>query len=347
MPEKTANTTRTTEIKEVRIARTHSTGRTSCLTWFRGIALSLSLLGSFIYGQCLSMIKIDGNDVIADENHPKSIKLPTWLREGQTLEKGQFVYSISVIEFTVNGSSLDFSQVLSVSSPAQTVPPGKVWKIESIHKDPSIPPAFTPPMSYTVPGTYTFTQPCNGWYKVRVWGGGGGGGGGSGNSYCGGGGSGGAGGYAEANVYLQAGVTYTVVVGAGGTGGSPGGDGGQGGQSKFTDGSTINIVANGGQGGTYDGSDGVCNNNGTGGAGGSASGGQINITGENGGNASTCGIAPGKGGDAPYGGLGGAPGSCIGGTGQAPGGGGGGGFGCSGVPRGGAGAPGAVVISIP
>ena len=47
------------------------------------------------------------------------------------------VQSISVIEFTVNSNSLEFSQVKKVTT-VETVPAGKIWKIESIGKTASL-----------------------------------------------------------------------------------------------------------------------------------------------------------------------------------------------------------------
>jgi hypothetical protein len=80
-------------------------------------------------------IKIDNNTVSADP--VSGLKLPSWLKGGQTLAADNEVYSISVLEFTVNGTSLEFSDVKSVTS-QETVPAGKVWKIESIHFEKSI-----------------------------------------------------------------------------------------------------------------------------------------------------------------------------------------------------------------
>jgi hypothetical protein len=166
------------------------------------------------YAQCLPMIKIDGNDIIADENSPSGIKLPSWLAAGQTLAQSQNVYSIAVIEFTINGTALDYSQNKSVTT-VQTVPAGKVWKLESIHKDPTLTQSVS--TSYTIPGTYSFTPTCSGKYLLKVWGAGGGGGGGASPCNLGGTGGGG-GGYSEGYYNLLSTSTYTVTVGAGGTG---------------------------------------------------------------------------------------------------------------------------------
>lgn len=91
------------------------------------------LMASATVGLCQPIIAIDGNNILADENASAGLKLPAWLKSGQTLAKGQSVYSISVIEFTVNGTALDYSQNLSVTT-VQTVPANKVWKIEAVLK---------------------------------------------------------------------------------------------------------------------------------------------------------------------------------------------------------------------
>lgn len=75
-------------------------------------------------------IKIDNNSVLADQSS-NGISLPAWLNAGQTLAADANVYSISVLEFSVNGTQMDFSQSLSVTT-VQTVPANKVWKIESV-----------------------------------------------------------------------------------------------------------------------------------------------------------------------------------------------------------------------
>lgn len=269
------------------------------------------------------MIKIDGNNIIADENNVAGIKLPSWLKTGQTLEKGQYVFSISVIEFTINGTTLDYSQNISVTT-IQTVPASKVWKIESIHKDP----AMAIPVANTFTSSGTFTPTCTGTYRVQVWAGGGGGG--AGNS-CDGyyGGGGGAGGYAEGNFFLTGGTAYTVTVGAAGaTGGgnSSNVSGGAGGTSSV---GTIGISATGGAGGSYSN---WCGGgpSGAGGAGGVGSGGQVNLTGGQG-------ATGGAGGSAPNSGGGGGACSVAG---AVPGGGGGGG-----CYNGTAGAGGTIIIS--
>ncbi len=260
--------------------------------------------------QCLPMLKIDGNSIVADENHVAGLKLPSWLKAGQTLEKAQYVFSISVIEFTINGTTLDYSQNLSITTPAATVPAGKVWKIESIHKDAAL--AVSSTTTFTSSGTFTPT--CSGTYNVKVWGGGGGGGcddawccGGCGYGGAGGGG----GGYSEGNFYLTGGTGYAVTVGAGGTA-NAGSSGGAGGTSSV---GTIGISATGGGGGAQ--GQGWCG--GSAGAGGTGAGGQIMAAGAAGSNASVGTAGAGGKGGGSSGGVGGNPSA---GVGTAPGGGG-------------------------
>ena len=312
---------------------------------FKTMLLSLVLCIQFactnmLFAQCLPMVKIDGNNIITDENHPGGLKLPAWLKSGQTLEKGQYVFSISVIEFTVNGTTLDYSQNLSITT-VQTVPAGKVWKIEAVVKDATMSAGVT--SLYSTVGTYNFIPSCSGTYKVKVWGGGGGGGGGYSGSCNGNGGGGGAGGYAEGNYFLTSGTTYVVVVGAGGTGGTNQVNGTAGANSSV---SVISLTATGGAGG-------ISSTPGNGGVGGNGSGGQLNTSGQSGSAGSSANGVSGKGGDAPNGGGTGGAGVSSGGTGSvgsAPGGGGGGGAyynsGCGAVGgNGAAGAEGRVEIS--
>lgn len=93
-----------------------------------------SLLAFFALAACNCLaqpyIKIDNNSVLADQSS-NGISLPAWLNAGQTLAADANVYSISVLEFSVNGTQMDFSQSLSITT-VQTVPAGKVWKIESV-----------------------------------------------------------------------------------------------------------------------------------------------------------------------------------------------------------------------
>ncbi len=239
------------------------------------------------YSQCKPFILIDGNAIIADENDPDGLRLPTWLKAAQTLNVGQYVYSISVIEFTINGTALDYSANLKIPTDGTTVPSGKVWKIEAIHKNVAIP-SFAGRYSYTVAGTFTFVSPpCSLMANIRVYGAGGGGSGGwSGCCTYPAGGGGGGGGYAEGFYLLPPSTSYTVVVGNGGNAGTVNGNGTDGTSSSV---SVVSISASGGIKGT------ISSGSGSGGAAGTGSG-QLNFTGQAGfGNSGTTG---GKGGSA-------------------------------------------------
>ncbi len=236
------------------------------------------------FPQCKPFILIDGNAIIADENDPDGLRLPTWLKAAQTLNVGQYVYSISVIEFTINGTALDYSANLKIPTDGTTVPSGKVWKIEAVHKNIALP-SFSGAYTYSIPGAFTFVSPaCSLMAKVQVWGAGGGG---QAENSCGRGGSGGGGGgYSEGFYLMPPNTSYTVTVGTGGTGGSVwGGAGTAGGSSSV---SVVGISSTGGGGG----GGGNCVY--TLGAGGTGSG-QLNFTGQSG--ATTGAAAGGKGGD--------------------------------------------------
>ena len=146
-----------------------------------------------LFSQCQPYIKINGKRVLANQTVAAGLSLPLWLSENQTLAVDQMVNSISVIEFNVTGSTLEFSNVLSITSTTpQAVPAGKVWKIESISKMPAL--SETYGAAYMSGGIYTFVvPPCASYICIEVWGGGGGGGGGYGGN--GAGGAGGGGGY--------------------------------------------------------------------------------------------------------------------------------------------------------
>jgi len=304
---------------------------------FRGLLtlLALIMFNVKVSGQCQPYIKIDGNLINANQIHPTGLSLPVWLRAGQTLSADQMVNSISVIVFTVNGTSLEFKEVLPISS-LVTVPAGEVWKIESILKQPSMGNANSVVMSQS--GTYSFTVPnCANYICIEVWGAGGGGGGGrNSGSTAGGGGGGGGGGYGQECFVVSSGTTYQVIVGSGGSGGAVNGTGSSGAVSSV--GSLISATGGtGGSGGSV----------GTGGVGGSSTA-AIHISGADGKNQST--FDGGRGGAGGNGGLGGNGGGWEGwGTaGSNPGGGGGGGGGTqnSGGAKGGSpGADGKVVIS--
>ena len=118
---------------------------------------------------------------------------------------------------------------------------------------------------FSVPGSSNFTAPVTGWYWVEVYGAGGGAGVYTGTNAQEGEGGGG-GGYAGGWLYLAAGTTVPVTIGAGGTS-SGNGSGTAGGTSSFGS----YMTATGGGPGTAAGGAG---------AGGVGSGGQIGLAGQ-------------------------------------------------------------------
>ncbi|MCC6601499.1 MAG: hypothetical protein IT223_12640 [Crocinitomicaceae bacterium] len=231
----------------------------------RIIALTLFAIvcAQYSWAQCQSYIQIDGQIVNASEIAANGLHLPLWLKEGQTLAADQMVNSISVIEFDVNGSTLEFSQVLKVTS-VQTVPSGKVWKVESLVKTTSSLTAANSAV-YSNGGTYTFNVPtCTSYICIEAWGGGGGGYAGT----AGGGGGGGA--YGQSCFTVTPGQSLSVTVGSGGTFGTPGVNGG----TTSITGTGVNISASGGSGSSSS----------TGGAGGTSVTGTIIVYGGKGAN---------------------------------------------------------------
>lgn len=247
------------------------------------------------------------------------ISLPYWVGAGKSVQLGQNAVTASILEFTLVNNEMEFSQAIHFTS-IGTVPTGKVWKIEAIgignnsnynsinnFSNSNYPSIFNSPITFSTPGTYTWTVPpgvtniC-----IEAWGGGGRGGDGYVyNNYSGySGGGGGGGGYGYQCFTVIPGTTYNVIVGAGSTGS------GSGGTSSF--GTLISVT--GGQ----DGSDGTLTTPGVYGTGGSSSS-NFYINGENG--------AANKGGKGANGGIGGTAGSNGGliqaTQGTAPGGGGG------------------------
>lgn len=305
------------------------------LGYFKSIAIIISISIFIItnsnktFGQCQPYIMIDTNAV-----DPTTLDLPFWLHEGQTLDMNNAVTSISVVEFTINGATLEFSAVLSINS-NQTVPAGKVWKVESIAMLPLIGTVLTT-TSYTTAGVHSFTVPnCTNYICIEVWGAGGGGGGGNSGSNSNGGGGGG-GSYGSGCFTVTPGSIISVTVGSAGTAGTPTVNGGVGGTTSV---GTL-ISAGGGAGGIQGGTTG-----GAGGAGGTCSA-MINLPGNSGTNGSTGSCNAGAGGAGANGGVGGTPGCNTGGTGGYPGGGGGGGNVNGGSPySGGKGGVGKVTIS--
>jgi len=258
------------------------------------LLLSLCLMQNASYSQCYPLIEIDGNNIIADREHPRGVKLPIWLEAGQTIDIGQFVHSISVLEFNIVGSSLEMGSVKKITS-FETVPASKTWKVESIlMTSGAIPALGESTLTYTSAGTYYLTTPpCNMSVFIQVWGGGGGGG--SSYYYYGAGGGGG-GGYAQGTYDLEGNTTYTIIVGAGGTGSTNYDIAGvTGGTSSFV-GTGVNISATGGGGGGSTGSGAAFGTAGTKGTG----SGQININGSDGEvGTNTYGGAGGNGGNSP------------------------------------------------
>lgn len=278
-------------------------------------------------GQCQPYIQIDGAS-----SSPSGLPLPIWLHSDQILGMNSSVSSVSIVEFTVNGASLEFSQVLSVTS-SSTVPSNKVWKIESIATVPLTGTVLSS-KTFSTAGTTSFTVPnCTNYICIEVWGAGGGGGGGNGGTQNGGGGGGG--GYGSGCFTVTPGSSISVIVGAGGTRGNPGTPGTDGGTGGTTSVGAL-ISATGGTGGLTTGGYGTFG----------SSTANINLPGSNGTSGGTGSCNAGTGGAGANGGAGGAPGCNNGGTGGAPGGGGGGGNVNGGTPYyGGYGAAGQVKIS--
>ena len=276
------------------------------------IALILCACISSVSSFSQAIITIDGvNTTFSD-----GLSLPYWLKAGQSVGLVSNVKSISIIEFTADSNNLTFSKVISLTG-SQTVPSGKVWKIEALglgingqtaggFSTSTIPTIFTSPKTFSTAGTFTWIVPpgvtniC-----IEVWGGGGTGATVTG-IYAG---AGGGGGYGYQCFSVVPGASYVVVVG------------GSAGSSSV--GSLIS--ANGGANGVGT----------VGGAGGTSSA-TFNISGTNGGGSA------GDGGNGGNGGNGGAGGGCYGSPGAAPGGGAGGRYYNAGTCLGGAAATGAI-----
>jgi hypothetical protein len=162
-----------------------------------------------------------------------NVSLPYWLKAGQTINIGNNAKSVSILEFNVNGTSMEFNQVINLTS-VQTVPVNKVWKIEAIglvlqntslptnltsvsnssNSIDQLPTIFQSPKKFETPGTYNWTVPpgvnsiC-----VEVWGAGGNGSNGT-DGWSGGGGGGG--GYGYQCFSVLPGTTYIIKVGSNG-----------------------------------------------------------------------------------------------------------------------------------
>jgi hypothetical protein len=296
------------------------------------ILLTAILLGSFsvVKSQKIPSLIIDSTEIQFSE-----VSMPYWLKAGQKIGLGVNAKTVSVLEFTINGTALEFSRVISVTS-NQTVPSNKAWKIEGIGLNKSdtlsglnssnvissgssssssnLPSIFQSPVKFETPGTYTWKVPPGItaiW--VEVWGAGGGGPNCTSTQQHSSGGGGGA--YGYACFAVVPGSVYSVVVGSGGV------NTGSGGNSSF--GSLIS--ASGGSGGALVNTT-TCSNKATGGSGGTSSA-SFNVAGDAGSNGlPSCKSTGGNGGKGGSGGIGGLSGfnSVSGGNGQIPGGGGGG-----------------------
>lgn len=251
-------------------------------TFFLAVSLVFGILK--LQAQCgTAYIQVDGNRISTDETSPKGVKLPLWLASGQTIEIGQDSYSISILQFDVT-SGMVFDSVLSVTTPARTVPGNKAWKVESILKQSASSPAsISGSTTYNTFGTYSWRVPqCVYLVNVEIWGAGGAGADGdTGPDYAGGGGGGGA--YAYGNYEVTPGSMITIVVGEGGRNAV---------SQPTTNGEASSfgafVTANGGTGGNFT----------SGGDGGVATGTFIvSVDGEDGENGSSNGTSGGDGGD--------------------------------------------------
>lgn len=184
---------------------------------------SILIITTFIFSgivftqTTIPFIKIDGDTISALNEAQGGLRLPFWLDSSQTLEIGDGVKSISVIEFDVSGGSLAYSDVVNVTT-IQTVPANRVWKVESIAKDNAAGVAFansTSPFDFSGKnrvlfdgvGDYEFVIPPGiTSINVQAWGAGGG----SRSSTPGAGG-----GYAITNLTVTPSTTIYVRVGAG------------------------------------------------------------------------------------------------------------------------------------
>lgn len=101
---------------------------------FLSLFLSLMLLVNNATSQNFPSIKIDGKEILVSDNS----KFPYWLKAGQNLDLGNNVQLISVLQYNVvaasGGNDLIYEDVITVTS-SQTVPPSKVWKVESVGLD--------------------------------------------------------------------------------------------------------------------------------------------------------------------------------------------------------------------
>jgi hypothetical protein len=179
------------------------------------------LFSKIIFAQNDPVLSIDGVNTV----FKSGLSLPYWVKPGQTISLVSSVQSVSILEFIEDNGNLKYSQTISLNN-TQTVPSGKVWKIESFgfkeegkgvinFSNNIIPSIMTSPVTFSTPGTYSWKVPpgvtniC-----IEAWGGGAGA-----SSYGGGGG----GGYGYQCFTVQQCTEFIIKVGAGG-GNSTNGD---------------------------------------------------------------------------------------------------------------------------
>jgi hypothetical protein len=86
-----------------------------------------------VLGCTITVLGQNSPSLLIDSVSPQfsNVSLPYWLKTGQTINIGTNAKSVSILEFTVNGTALEFSQAVALNS-SQIVPVNKVWKIEGI-----------------------------------------------------------------------------------------------------------------------------------------------------------------------------------------------------------------------
>jgi uncharacterized protein (TIGR02145 family) len=99
------------------------------------VVLGMVFLTSSVKSQNYPSIKIDGSEMLVSDIS----KFPYWLNAGQTLEIGANTLFISVLQYDVvsatsGGNDLLFETAIKVTT-FQSVPSGKVWKVESVGLD--------------------------------------------------------------------------------------------------------------------------------------------------------------------------------------------------------------------
>ena len=232
------------------------------------IALKLITGFSSIFGQNIPSLIIDSTEIQFSE-----VSMPYWLKSGQEVRLGANSKSVSILEFSINGTTLEFSKVVSLTN-SQTVPSNKAWKIEGIginkidsstsivstlnnynstNSNANLPILYQSPIKYQETGTYSWKVPPGvNFICIEIWGGGGGAQNVGPNQNSGGGGGGG---YGYGCFHVVSGSTYTITVGNGGSGLISGGPSSVGSLISATGGSpgglsTNCISASGGLGGT-------------------------------------------------------------------------------------------------